>query len=209
MADTGWVSAGLGQSIAKGATAWGTPTLVYTSNNSYAMANMPGEGMSHWLRTTTYGFSIPTGAVIDGIKARFEKRAQTASTVKDWDTKIVKAGSEQGSDYGQSWWPTSDTYVVYGGAADKWGLTWTPAQINASNFGVSISARNYDFSPRYAYVDHVQIKVYYTLALPDMKVNISDTFRQVSEIKINVGGSWRTVVKVQINIGDTWRTVFG
>lgn len=207
MADTGWVSAGLGQSIAKsgGATHWSTPTQVYTSNNSYAEADLLEEGLSHWLRTTTYGFSIPTVATIDGIEARFEKRAETASTIRDWDTKIVKAGSEQGSDYGQSYWPTSDTYVVYGGSTDLWGLTWTPTDINASNFGVSISARNYDIDPRYAVVDHVQIKIYYTI---NIKINISDVWKDVDEIKINIGDSWKSVTGIQINVGDVWKTVF-
>jgi len=211
MADTGWVSAGLGQSIAKGATPWTTPTQVYTSNDSYADAHMADEGMSHWLRTTTYGFAIPVGSTINGIKARFEKRAQTVSTVKDWDIKLVKAGTEQGDDKGDSaWWPTTDTYVVHGGTGQLWGLAWTPADINASNFGVSISARNYDIDPRYALVDHVQIRVYYTPpAGTNMKINIGDVFKDADEIKINVGDSWKTVTKIQINIGDVWKNVFG
>lgn len=211
MADTGWISAGLGQSIAKGATPWTTPTQVYTSNDSYADAHMPEEGMSHWLRTTTYGFSIPTGAVIDGIKVRFEKRAQTVSTVKDWDVKIVKAGSEQGTDKGSSaYWLTSDTYVVYGGTTDLWGLTWTPAQINASNFGVSISARNYDIQPRYALVDHVQIKVYYTPpAGTNVKIKASGAFKDGEELKIKANGAWKVACGAWEKVGGQWKNIFG
>lgn len=41
------------------------------------------------------------------------------------------------------------------------------------------------------------------------KVNIGDTFKDVSELKINIGDTWKTVTKVQVNIGDTWKTVFG
>jgi len=209
MPDTGWVSAGLGQSIAKGATPWTTPTLVYTSNNAYAEAAMADEGFSYWLRTTTYGFAIPAGSTIDGIKARFEKRAQTASQIKDWDVKLVKAGSEQGDDKGSGdWWTTSDTYVVHGGAGDLWGSAWTPADINAGNFGVSISARNYDLSPRDALIDHVQIKVYYTEPVTNMKINIGVSWKDVEEININIGDSWKAVAEVWINIGDVWKQVF-
>ena len=211
MADTGWISAGLGQSIAKagGTVAWGTPTQVYTSNNSYAQASMGPEELSVWLRTTTYGFAIPAGSTIDGIKARFEKRAQTALQIKDWDVKLVKAGSEQGDDKGSAaWWTTTDTYVVHGGAGDLWGLAWTPADINAGNFGVSISARNNDLSPRYALVDHVQIKVYYTEPATNMEVNVAGAWKDVDEVEVNVGGAWKAVTEVWINVSGVWKQVF-
>lgn len=43
----------------------------------------------------------------------------------------------------------------------------------------------------------------------NMKINISDVFKDVSEIKINIGDVWKAVTKIQINIGDAWKTVFG
>jgi len=42
----------------------------------------------------------------------------------------------------------------------------------------------------------------------NMKINIGDTFKDVSEMKINIGDSWKAVTKVQQNIGDAWKTVF-
>ena len=210
MPDTGWVNAGLGASVIKGATTWLTPTQVYTSNNSYADAHMASEGTSYWLRTTSYGFAIPGGSTIVGIEARFEKRAQTASTIKDWDVKLVKAGTEQGDDEDNSaWWTTSDTYVVHGGPAMLWGLAWTPADINAGNFGVSISARNFDVvQPRYALVDHVQIKVYYTEPAVTMEVNVAGAWKDVDEVKVNVSGAWKAVTEVWINVSGVWKQVF-
>lgn len=206
-------SAGLGQSIvwAYGSKHWSTPTNIYTSNNAYAYISLSIEQRSHWLRATNFGFTIPAGATINGIKVEIEKKSNSTG-IEDGSVKIVKGGAESGTEHASgAFWPTTDTRITYGGSTDKWGLTWTVANINASNFGISIAASNAWTSGRVAYVDHIRITVYYTAPppLPDMKVNISDTFRQVSEIKINVGGSWRTVVKVQINIGDTWRTVFG
>ena len=43
----------------------------------------------------------------------------------------------------------------------------------------------------------------------NIKINIGDTFKDVSEMKINIGDVWKPVVKVQQNIGDVWKTVFG
>ena len=43
----------------------------------------------------------------------------------------------------------------------------------------------------------------------NMKVNISDVFKDISEIKINIGDVWKAVTKIQVNIGDVWKTVFG
>ncbi len=42
----------------------------------------------------------------------------------------------------------------------------------------------------------------------NMKVNISDVWKDVDEIQINIGDAWKTVDGVQINIGDTWETVY-
>lgn len=209
MADTGWISAGLGQSIAFGSQSWYNPTYIYISDNNRARAPLSQDEDSHYLRATTFGFAIPDGAVIDGIEVRIEKYTNVVNTIEDNSCKIVKAGSEQGAEKGQAYWSTTEAYVYYGGAADKWGLTWTPAQINASNFGVSLSAINYESSIANAYVDHVQIKVYYIEPSTNMKINIGDSWKTVEEIKINVGDSWKTVTKIQINIGDVWKTIFG
>jgi len=43
----------------------------------------------------------------------------------------------------------------------------------------------------------------------NMKINISDVFKDVSELKINIGDAWKNVNKIQQNIGDVWKTVFG
>lgn len=204
-------SAGLGENIGSGAI-WTTPTNIYTSNNAYAYTNIDFDGeTTRWLRATNFDFEIPVGATIDGIVVEFEKRANE-SYAQDYSVKIVKAGTEQGTDKKKTGvaWPLSDTYVSYGGAADKWGLTWTPAQINASNFGVSISALFEDGEEDdvTVYVDHVRITVYYTEPATNIKINIADAWKDVEEVKINVGDSWKTVTEVWINISDVWRRVF-
>jgi hypothetical protein len=60
-----------------------------------------------------------------------------------------------------SLWQTNDKVVTHGGSADLWGDTWTAADVNASNFGVAISAT--DGTATLALVDHITMTVYYTL----------------------------------------------
>jgi len=205
-------SAGLGQSIvgAGGVVHWANPTNIYTSNNVYASAGLQQGECSYWLRATNFGFSIPAGSIIDGIVVEIERVANRIN-IRDNSVKIVKAGSEQGTDKAVAGdWPTTDAYQTYGGSTDKWGLTWTPAQINASNFGVSISAEYYGtFFLGTAYVDHIRITVYYTEPSTNMKINIGDAWKDVDEVKINIGDSWKTVTQIQVNISDAWKTVFG
>lgn len=43
----------------------------------------------------------------------------------------------------------------------------------------------------------------------NIKINIGDTWKDVSEMKINIGDTWKTVAAVKQNIGDAWKTVFG
>ena len=44
--------------------------------------------------------------------------------------------------------------------------------------------------------------------IANMKINISDTFKDAHSVRINIGDSWKAVTKVQQNIGDSWKDVF-
>jgi len=209
-------SAGLGQSIARGGdTHWINPTRIYISNNSYAAGVLTIGQETHWLRARTFGFTIPAGATINGIRAQIEKKAGDVDMM-DESVKILRAGVVTGDEKKSGAdWPLSDAYTTYGGSTDKWGKTWTVAQINATNFGVNIAATlTAGEFPVSAFVDHIKITVYYTPPPPTLntKINISDSFKEVTNIYIRDGTpglDWKPVVKVQINIGDAWKTIFG
>jgi len=208
-------SAGLGQSIVMlgGTDHWSNPTNIYTSNNVYASKGLDGDEVTHWLRATDFGFTIPDDVTIDGIIVEIERRCNEEYGA-DYAMKIVKAGSEQGIDHvSATEWPQTDTYESYGSSSDKWGLTWTVGQINSHLFGASISAIYEDDPEFYAtfYVDHIRITVYYTEPSvgKNQKINIGDSWKIVEEIKINIGDVWKTVTNMQINIGDIWKNIFG
>jgi hypothetical protein len=42
----------------------------------------------------------------------------------------------------------------------------------------------------------------------NMKINISDAWKDIDSIKINISDVWKDVVEAEINIGDSWKTVF-
>lgn len=149
---------------------WGTPTNVYSSNNQYSTAvltfDLPNSCV---LAATGFSFSIPTDATINGIVVQIERKASLANKIKLDTLYLTKDGTNSvGSDgKDSSYWTTTDTYSTHGGISNLWGTTWTPTEINSANFGVLITAYNYDLlTTRTAYIDHIRINVTYTEAAP-------------------------------------------
>lgn len=145
-----------------GTFAWTGPENIVSSNNSYASVNTPGQ-LSNYLVGSGYGFSLPDGVVILGITVEIERKSPF-STVKDNIVKIIKGGVISGTDKADTStiWPSGDTYKTYGGSSDLWGLTWTSGDINASNFGVALSANNFSSDTGAdGLVDHMRITVSY------------------------------------------------
>jgi hypothetical protein len=144
------------------ASGWTNSTNVFTSNGSDAHTTISGDNVSANLNVTGFGFSIPANATITGIEVEIERAASNSSSLEDDDVYLLKAGSPSGDDKrSTSDWSTFDSTRSYGDSSDLWGTSWTPAQVNASNFGVRLQVLNHNGSNRTAYVDHVQVQVWY------------------------------------------------
>lgn len=86
------------------------------------------------------------------------------SPVVDNQVRIIKGGTITGNNLAStSVWPLNDGTTTYGGPANAWGTTWTLAEINATNFGVAISAQ---IGQGTAEIDHIAITVWATSTLP-------------------------------------------
>ncbi len=152
------------ESIASGTAAWSNPARAQYEDASLATSTMNGFESSYLLRATNFSFSIPAGAVINGILVEIKKKSSSTDTINDVNASLVLGGTNRGSNYAASYWGTTLAYTSYGSATDLWGTTWTPAQINNATFGAEISAYNNDeLTARTASVDHIRITVYYTL----------------------------------------------
>lgn len=145
-----------------GAVAIASPSNAALSDNSYATSVLLLSQISNYLKATNFGFTIPLDASISGILVEVERSSTALSAVIDNAVRIVKGGVIGNTDKSLApTWPTSDAYASYGGSADLWGETWTPADINLSTFGVAISAIA-SLLAATAQIDHVRITVYYT-----------------------------------------------
>jgi len=160
-----------GRGVTSGPTAdWSNPNNITSSNNTYATVVLSFGSVftevSDFLRADQFGFDIPAFATIDGIVAEVERKASSASTIKDYAVQPLKNGSVpagyEDKSTGSSW-STSEGFVSYGSATDLWGVSWTPDDINNAGTGFTIRC---EYTPAYgsatASVDSMFLSVYYT-----------------------------------------------
>lgn len=151
---------------------WVNPLNVYTNDNNYANVSLSsttsGNVNSNYLLATNFGLTIPTSADIVGVEfviKRFNDNLGSAGVVSDNSIKFIVGGSITGNDIDSgATWPTTLTENTIGGPTTLGGLSLTPSQLNANNFGVAIKANLIaDFSDTAnAKIDSIKTRVYYT-----------------------------------------------
>lgn len=151
VSSTGYVRCGTGISESgTGTVAWTDPSLITSAPafSSRALSGALSNGQNtEYLTGSNFGLSIPTGATILGIVAAvriYRNGASSPETTVDQNVRLNIGGSKVGDNKARSEFQPpfvnvhpDEPNVLYGGAADLWGLSPTPAQLNASNFGVS------------------------------------------------------------------------
>ncbi len=163
---TSATNAGTGTNVTGvGTISWINPGNITADDTSYATAAL-SNATSRYLEGTNYRFAVPANATISGIVVtigRFENATGTGRDVQDNVVSLIKGGTLTGTNKAatSTEWPTgSPVAASYGSTSDLWGTTWTPADINASNFGVALSAIS--SNSRTASVDYMQISVTFT-----------------------------------------------
>ena len=146
---------------------WMSPNLALSEldmTSSAATLTMVATSYFDSLVVTNFGLSVPDGATIEGIQFDV-RRATMFGDGEDKSIQVLQNGAQVGANHRETGtaWPTTLTYVTYGGPTDTWGVSWTPADVRATGFGIAIT-------PQYtmmagndpAYVDSVRVTVYYT-----------------------------------------------
>ena len=143
---------------------WTSPEKVASSNDDWASVALAKGIISHYLKVTGFGFTIPDNCAINWVKVSVERHADNI-LLHDYSVKLVKGGTIQGTDKATTTgWPASDTNEDHGGT-DKWGLTLLYSDVNADNFGCVISAKNYKTgsdATYNGYIDYVIITIDYS-----------------------------------------------
>ena len=152
-----------------GLLAWSLPSNAKTSDDARASVAMSAGQTTEYLQAVDFGFNIPPGSTIVGISAAVEKSGFVLGGqvgAIDDAIQLLKAGALVGIDQSNPFeWGSADTVVNYGSTSDLWATTWTPAQINATNFGIVVKA-NWSDDSGTATVDSIQLSVYYTEGFP-------------------------------------------
>lgn len=144
---------------------WGNPTRARTSDDSYATVTLPSKQSSSYLKCTGFGFAIPSGSTINGVRVDVERTVSSAtgSGVRDAAVYLLKNAAIVGSSRATTTaYTTSEVTEAHGGASDLWGSAWSVSEINSANFGVVFSTVNSYSSSRTVSVDAIQIFVDYT-----------------------------------------------
>jgi len=147
---------------------WTNPGNISFDDGSYATAaSITTSQLTQPLHATNFGFSIPNDATVAGIEVIIGRYSPTTdpTIIRDNSVRLLKSGFPTGINKAITGtnWPNNTEGVgeaVYGGSSNLWETTWTPAEINSSDFGVELIATNPGYNAHSASVDYIKITVY-------------------------------------------------
>lgn len=142
---------------------WANPANIFADDGSNATASFLAPPASTFdLNGKTFGFDIPNNAIIDGIVAQIEIPSSTRWANGSGTVRLQKAGVAVGTNKDGQETSTVSNVHTYGSETDLWGTTWTPAEINASNFGLVFAAAYTSSGNDFAIaIDYFRITVYW------------------------------------------------
>ena len=141
---------------------WGTfnqPDEGRVSDDSYGVDASENASVSYF----GFGFSVPSGNVIDGIVITVEANVSSVDSDKTFSVSLsYDNGTNWTTTKNTGLMTTSDNIYTLGGAADNWGhASWTPAVINSDLFRVRLDVSGTSGVMK---IDSTQAMVYYSLA---------------------------------------------
>jgi hypothetical protein len=152
-----------------GTTAWTNPTNAQGDTTGTAATCNVGAngGTSQRLRCSNFDFSaIPDGSTILGIQVEAERSAANNTRHRWHAIQLLVGGTESGDIKGvNEAITTTKSFSSWGGAADKWGLTPTAAQVKASTFGVSLKINRNSTQTTTTSIFRVRVTVTYENSL--------------------------------------------
>lgn len=165
MASDGPNFSGTIASVAGGTQPWNNPSNAGANDSNETTSGAGGANDTEFLACTNFGFSIPAGAMIDGIEVAVEKNRGPSPIVatEDQAVHLIKGGAIQSGASNKAVsgdWGSTPFVETYGGPTDTWSVSLVDTDVTASNFGVAFQA--VAITGLEAEVDYVTMTVYYT-----------------------------------------------
>ena len=132
---------------------------------------LPVTHETDYLDLDQFGFAVPADATILGIELRVTRSKTGGGSIRDYRIELLRdVNVPSFSNLADSvhHWPTSDATATYGNPTERWGETWSPADVNAATFGARVQgtsdgATGTSATPQ---VDYVELEVFYQPACP-------------------------------------------
>lgn len=153
----------------------------WVSDNNYATFNNSDDHAE-------YGFpslGIPSGSTIEGIEVFIEGK----TTGRDFDISLWNKSNSNPDAYTATKLAdlgSTESTVTLGGSTEKWGKTWIDTDFD-TNFKIKVDANS--GSGTTAYLDMVQVKVYYTAPIIVSNPSLSQTCGLDIALVIDSSGS--------------------
>lgn len=151
MADTGWQDC----SADEANSGWSSPENMQGQDGNDAVSSNTGNNVKQY----NFGFSVPSGATIDGVEIRAYCNSFGGNRTVDLDL-YYNSRATAAPDTKNITAPGSDAWVSTGGATDLWGRSsWADTDFTDANFAVKVTNAGGTF---FLFIDAIQAKVYYT-----------------------------------------------
>jgi len=135
---------------------------VAASDNQYVYANLANGQTTMGLKCSDFGHDLPPYASVAGQQVHKEQKASAVASIKDHVIKLILADGTLGSENKaiDAYWDSSDEEVDHGDERDPWGERLLGADLNDSDSGCSIRAKNWAAGSRLPYLDYVEKTVW-------------------------------------------------
>jgi len=172
--------------------------------------NMYGAGTANSIgamygKYITFGFSIPSGATIDGIEVQYRGKCDfsvnTAKSTLYYNGQATAAPTT----YTTTAFGSSYSIKTVGGPTTTWGRTWADTDFSDANFAIRYDSKAGDFG----YMDWLTVNVYYTVAAttPGIWVNVAGADKRGAAVYVNVGGVAKLMNNMYVNVSGAAKAI--
>ena len=151
-----------------GQKSWTAEEKAFISDDIAAGVELNGQYYSTTLKLSQFGFNVPQGAIVKGIKVNFEGKRSGNGTLKEYGIRLVTSSTQSANMAGKGFnalnvWAkaATDKKWSYGYEDQLWGVNWNAAMVNDPSFGVTIDLINFSSQSVKAELDAVTIEVFY------------------------------------------------